>query len=331
MESDGVDELMALYNKHLPRFNELKKIRDEYINWLAQTARNEGTPHRLYHYTTYAGASGIVRSKQLWATDFRNLNDTTEITHGTRLLISELDIFRQKTKGDISTIFGRIIDYYNDWCTGNKERLTTYIVSLSEAPDMLSQWRAYADAGKGCCIEFNMTDSHLCAFLDNGKPWESNLLPVIYKEAKQRVLIQQGIERVFAYLSPILTHSTEEELGLFSGFLLNNFDIFCAGFKHQGFSEEKEWRAIVSPPDEHVTKNKRVRVTNKNSYLETMFCQWNKQGIRQRKLLPIASITHGPLANSDDKEEIQKLLSSHGYADQIVYHESQIPLRQQSA
>ena len=36
---------------------------------------------RLYHYTSRAGLEGIVRSRTLWATYYRSLNDSSEIIH----------------------------------------------------------------------------------------------------------------------------------------------------------------------------------------------------------------------------------------------------------
>ena len=32
-----------------------------------------------------------------------------------------------------------------------------FVVCFSEMPDVLSQWRGYADDGKGCCIGFSKT------------------------------------------------------------------------------------------------------------------------------------------------------------------------------
>jgi len=36
----------------------------------------------LYHYTDTVGFQGIVREQCLWATDYRFLNDRTEMQHG---------------------------------------------------------------------------------------------------------------------------------------------------------------------------------------------------------------------------------------------------------
>lgn len=44
-----------------------------------------GAPRDVWHYTTAAGLSGILRSQTLWATETAFLNDASEIDYGTEL------------------------------------------------------------------------------------------------------------------------------------------------------------------------------------------------------------------------------------------------------
>ena len=44
-------------------------------------------PHgTLYHYTTFTGLLGIVRSRSLWASDVRYMNDSAELRHTADLI-----------------------------------------------------------------------------------------------------------------------------------------------------------------------------------------------------------------------------------------------------
>jgi hypothetical protein len=43
-------------------------------------------PETLHHYTTAAGLIGILRSKSLWASDCRFLNDRSELVYGHNLV-----------------------------------------------------------------------------------------------------------------------------------------------------------------------------------------------------------------------------------------------------
>jgi len=38
-------------------------------------------PELLFHYTTAAGMRGILDSSRLWATNYRFLNDTSEVAY----------------------------------------------------------------------------------------------------------------------------------------------------------------------------------------------------------------------------------------------------------
>ena len=40
----------------------------------------------LFHYTSLAGLMGVLKTGELWASELRSLNDTTELTRGFDLL-----------------------------------------------------------------------------------------------------------------------------------------------------------------------------------------------------------------------------------------------------
>src|ERR1700730_3453525 len=50
------------------------------------TIKNEPMPFSLCHYTDFGGLNGILKSKSLWATYSRTLNDGTEQLHGQRVV-----------------------------------------------------------------------------------------------------------------------------------------------------------------------------------------------------------------------------------------------------
>ncbi|BCG65497.1 MAG: hypothetical protein methR_P3336 [Methyloprofundus sp.] len=94
-----------------------------------------------YHYTNIVGLMGIINSKSLWFTDHAFLNDKHEIKKGLTSLLSHFSAAEQK-----SFMLG--FDFHN-WHT------RYCIVSLSKSYEILSQWRAYADDGKGVAIGFS--------------------------------------------------------------------------------------------------------------------------------------------------------------------------------
>jgi hypothetical protein len=47
-------------------------------------------PETLWHYTSFAGFQGIITSKQIWATEYRFLNDLEEFRHAKKLALRTL-------------------------------------------------------------------------------------------------------------------------------------------------------------------------------------------------------------------------------------------------
>jgi hypothetical protein len=309
--------------------SDLEHKRKEIIQDLS-AAKGKSFPEKLFHYTNMKGVGGIVQSNHLWATDFRSVNDMTELIYGSDLLASELKRYADESSEDIAKLLNWLSDFYGEHSNTYRNFFEIYIISFSEEPDMLSQWRAYSDHAKGCCIEFDFTDSHLFTIFDEFSPWALEVLPVIYDESSQRKLMRSGIEKLLNYLSSYsLTGFSEVELGIVAGFVIRALDLFALAFKHPGFVEEREWRVIASCQITQTETKKKYRHTDSGTinYLECIFLQGDKERLWQRKLLPITGIKYGPLADVSVKDEINKLLSINGYDNQVVYTNSTIPLR----
>lgn len=58
---------------------------------LRQEHVHGGCPPVLYHYTNTGGLEGILESGKLWATDYRYLNDASEVTYAHSLLVEAIE------------------------------------------------------------------------------------------------------------------------------------------------------------------------------------------------------------------------------------------------
>ncbi len=92
---------------------------------------------KMYHYTDINGLLGIIRDRIIWATDIRYLNDSMEYKYGLERYNQVLNSRSDKDKHIIVPS-----DY------------TRYAICFSELADLLSQWRAYSKDGYGYCIGF---------------------------------------------------------------------------------------------------------------------------------------------------------------------------------
>lgn len=98
-------------------------------------------PSVLSHYTDLNGALGMLDSRTFWLTNFRYLNDFTEISqflHRCLMTLEGSKPFRsaesQRWDASLSNLFGALL---------NNFELRIFVVSFSEKADQLSQWRAY--------------------------------------------------------------------------------------------------------------------------------------------------------------------------------------------
>jgi len=96
----------------------------------------------LYHYTSIAGLNSIVRSGKVWASDCRYLNDRQELARA-------LEMFLAKLEGASKEALSLALH----WHTFSRCHC---VFSLSRSPKVLSQWRAYADDGRGAAIGFRV-------------------------------------------------------------------------------------------------------------------------------------------------------------------------------
>ncbi len=106
----------------------------------------------LHHYTSLTALLSIIKSKRLWATNIRYLNDSSE---------SELGLTRMKQIAEEARITAsgielEILNYILNWL--DKPRSDTqsvYLLSFSEARNQLSQWRGYTTYGQGVCLSID--------------------------------------------------------------------------------------------------------------------------------------------------------------------------------
>ncbi|MDX9835473.1 MAG: DUF2971 domain-containing protein [Desulfobulbus sp.] len=202
------------------------------------------TPHgTLYHYTTFTGLLGIVRSRSLWVSDVRYMNDSAELRHTADLISAEV-----RERIDSGHPHPQLLSQFADWIA---HRITSghllFGASFRSHGNLLSQWRGYSLPGKGVSLGF-------CPeyILDCAAQQQFMVGQCIYEPGRQRALIHQVVDAVVDHAARLtedrgltvaerspLYHTAFEEV---EADLLR----IAAILKHPSFREEKEWR-IVSP------------------------------------------------------------------------------------
>jgi len=145
----------------------------------------------IYHYCSLNNLLKIITSKELYLFNAISMNDSYETNWIIHLINEELS----KRNNDFND---EDIKYLDRSFSSN--RLYPYISCFSLDSDSLSQWRAYADDGKGVAIGFNEE----CFGVKKWIPSNTAVLndsmgyfDCIYDEIEQRKLINYALVNHF--------------------------------------------------------------------------------------------------------------------------------------
>jgi hypothetical protein len=302
----------------------------EYNEWADEVLRQEQeqtTVHdTLYHYTDGPGLVGILSSQTIRLTDYRHMNDPSELRHG-------LEVARDAIRIAMNGADAAAIEFLRElrgWCSPDElsSRFEFFTGSFSRKQDDLGQWRAYADNGRGYAIGFA---PHVFAIEDrpDRQPNESIFVaPVRYDLDEVMGRHEAALERgVAIYLQAtaanpdIEAHDREpfkRELAIqmMAAPLIWN----CLTSKHEAYAHEHEVRLILPGTP-----------TNLAPYIATR--------LRGSELVPyavhhlprqphnIGAIVTGPTTSLDSVRTARTLLRSLGYRPDLPVSRSLVPYR----
>lgn len=196
-------------------------------------------PKLLWHYCSVSSFEGICRSGHLYLSDLDSMNDYRE---GRWLR----DLIAQKVT-DAARVF---LPYLEASRIGFK--VGPFVTSLSEDGDLLSQWRGYANGGRGTAIGllserlsvpvFNITDEQM--------PGYTAVCNVIYDISVQNVVVDAIVKIINGIVNELKGRSFPVNSHSFipcSAYINMYLHYIEPVFKNPAFSEEKEWRIIHFP------------------------------------------------------------------------------------
>jgi len=207
------------------------------------------TKGRFVHYTTAEAALSIIRTKRFWLRNTNCMSDYREVQHGFDIFnryfldaakrTAFVDAFDACVPGAADDAFAAFSNWWQDL------RLNTYIACVSEHQESedvhgrLSMWRAFGGTGTRVGIVLRLPYISISAsFL------ALNFSPVAYlAESSAHGVIDQVVTNVQTNRDYLSTLKREALVQLV-------FQMFASGIaclKHEGFLEEREWRAIYTP------------------------------------------------------------------------------------
>lgn len=198
-------------------------------------------PALLFHYTTIAGAYGILSSDALWMTKIRYLNDTSELEIGITTFRELLEVLvKQPGPGDEIALLEAVKDGLGSYIGSN-----ICVASFCEHGDLLSQWRWYGEGGRG--VSIGVSSGMLSGMAKSA----INLWKCVYDEAAHRELLLALVDRLLhAYRAeqerqggPL---TAEDRHYLLERFFVSFLQI-APIIKNPNFAEEREWRLVSLP------------------------------------------------------------------------------------
>src|SRR5271157_427666 len=184
----------------------------------------------LYHYTDEKGLFGILKERQIYATNYHYFDDPTELSYALKQIRKRIKLHKKLDLKFVNLDFIR------------RNIFHVAVFSLSTDGDLLSQWRGYCPKG-GYAIRFDHQPLKTLLGKPRGDGNKLSSVTCVYDENKQNEMIDDYIMEL---------HSNKV-----SDLNLNQFILFCLSMKHPKFYEECEHRivsTVISPQFNAVNK-----------------------------------------------------------------------------
>ena len=311
---------------------------------------------KLYHYCSLETFISIISNKCIRLSDLSKSNDYME----RKWIISIIEEALDKSLKDEGIIIDLREKYwYEDGINNHIEYLlsmlkykvmeSSYIACFSRKGDLLSQWKAYGDDGKGVSIGF---DSKLLRKVNSNKN-DIYIEDILYDKDEQIEDIRLSVNDAVTYMKNLFHDDAVRVGDDFNKYFIEEFDAFCevicdeleissCYMKNPAFKEEDEVRIfyvpLISSEDNHLAIQEELSKTRRfNNYVlkPINFHARNDQIIGYadlsfEKLVQkniISEVIIGP-SSRVNKNDICYLLSKFGYnSNDILINESQASYR----
>lgn len=274
-------------------------------------------PEELFHYTSMVGLMGMVAGKAVWATNIEFLNDSTEFKHGEQVVTDVTEAHKRQARGDRKAFFDEL-----DGCPSFFQAEDVFVVSLSEARDLLSQWRGYTPTSCGFSVGFDADGLSKAAWALHSM----KLVRCVYTAEDQELFARSVLEHCLGLWDR--RDRGREKSGsagpnVEAVFAFRIYSTFmAASMKHQAFAEEQEWRLLGICRERNAFKFR----AGKSALTPYVELKWGKD-TKAPDVQPIRSVTVGPCPDPQlSMKSVKRLLDSHD-AEGVSVMSSEIPFR----
>jgi len=232
----------------------------------------------------------------------------------------------KRTKPSIDGLAGERIHTFGGFFFSNERILRNedaYVTSFCADDDLLSQWRGYAMGG------FSVGFVDLASkgkFAIQSSLWNTTVRKVLYQHTEKKSELIRIVTSAIKATDKVPSGPQQNGIvSMIATVCAFELQAWAHSVKDRSFEAECEWRlmSFTTPYQETLTEKHNFFVRLRDNQLVPTI----RLKAGEDKLLPIASITCGPNANSKlTKGAIELLLASRGY-DSIPVKTSRIPFR----
>lgn len=202
-------------------------------------------PNNVYHYTDATALASILERKEIWLTDYRFLNDSSELELGVEKILNKLE-----SKFDLSELDKEIPEspfamlYLTIHMLSGKDpdSPSYFTCSFSEKGDLLSQWRAYGLYS----IEFDLEKFDLSTQFSTREAFK---VKCSYTEESHTDAVSNLLVELKTSMNSHPQYSKGKEAFINAIENSDRIPRFAFQIKHHSFEEEKEHRIVVCSPD----------------------------------------------------------------------------------
>jgi len=272
-------------------------------------------PATLFHYTSQAGLLGILGSNEIWATEIRYLNDSSEyfiaLDHAVDLIYKDyIHLANKAARRRIEHLLRPIREL---------ENLAICVCSFSEKDDLLSQWRAYASSPGSYSI--GLDSKHLSRI---AAQQGFTLQKCVYDNKTQTKLVAREVKKALnaqAEISAGATSTRRKGEQIRSAALACSLAIakLAPVIKSSAFYEEQEWRLISNA----AVDLDRLRFRPGQS----MLIPYSALQLGTTREQYLRSLTIGPSPHEELAEHATRRLLAHYSVPSVTIQSSVAPYR----
>ena len=190
------------------------------------------SPETIYHYTSLQGLKSIIETQKIYCTNINFLNDKKEYKYGVDLIHGIIENLKDE---DANILILEMVKKNIDLIFKSER----YVTCFSKNGDLLSQWRAYANHGKGVAIGF---DFELFATTTQQVLRRKH---IVYDEEYQNKRLKEVIQIIIQFYEKKKDMIDWEDSAYdesVAKIVIKYLEDIIAYYKHPSFSEEQEYR-----------------------------------------------------------------------------------------